>query len=412
MSSISDRSIKSFTLVELLIVIAILAVLAAAVVIVLNPAELLAQARDSQRISDLESLKKSVDIFIVDNPTVSLGTESRVYISLPDTASNCPNLTATLPSLPSGWQYVCVTAANLRNTNGTGWVPINFNNIYGGSLIPYLPIDPQNDSSLTKYYQYIPGTSTFELTALMESEKQSKAAAKDGGIDAGRLEVGSDVSLWRAASKIIGYWNMDGIIGPITDGQSLFPDLSGTGNNGVSVNVNGSGMNFAEGKTGQAIQLDGSDDKIEIPYSSTFDCTSGVTVTAWIKTTDASGNILSKYGISGSGLSYMLVIGPNASGIVDFYNQGWRRGTRVVNNNAWHHVAGSTDGTTWKVYSDGQLDASGGAAPISISGSTTAIGGPNSNSWGGYFGGLIDEVLVYCRVLSDNEVRAIYNSGK
>ncbi|MDD4819148.1 MAG: prepilin-type N-terminal cleavage/methylation domain-containing protein, partial [Candidatus Colwellbacteria bacterium] len=35
----------AFTLVELLIVIAILAVLAAAVVIVLNPAELLAQAR-------------------------------------------------------------------------------------------------------------------------------------------------------------------------------------------------------------------------------------------------------------------------------------------------------------------------------------------------------------------------------
>ncbi|MDD4931154.1 MAG: prepilin-type N-terminal cleavage/methylation domain-containing protein, partial [Candidatus Colwellbacteria bacterium] len=48
-----NLSIKSFTLVELLIVIAILAVLAAAVVVVLNPAELLAQARDSQRSTDL-----------------------------------------------------------------------------------------------------------------------------------------------------------------------------------------------------------------------------------------------------------------------------------------------------------------------------------------------------------------------
>ena len=405
------NKIRSFTLVELLIVIAILAILAAAVVIVLNPAELLAQARDSQRISDVNMVKKAVDLFIVDNSTTSLGVANRVYISIPDSSISCANITG-LPTLPATWQYVCATSANLRNINGTGWLPLDFTQVKGGSPIPYLPIDPQNDQTLTKYYQYIPGTNTFELTALMESEKQANAAAKDGGIDPGRLEVGSDVSLWRTASKIIGYWNMDGSIGPVANNQSLFPDLSGMGNNGVSVNINGTGMNFVDGKNGQAIQLDGSDDKVEIPYSSTFDCINGMTVTAWVKTTDASGNILSKYGVSGSGLSYMLVIGPNASGIVDFYNQGWRRGTRVVNNNAWHHVAGSTDGTTWKVYSDGQLDASGGAAPISVSGSTVTIGGPNSNNWGGYFGGLVDEVSVYCRMLSDNEVRAIYNSGK
>ena len=66
--------ISSFTLVELLIVIAILAVLAAAVVIVLNPAELLAQARDSQRLSDISTLKNAVDLMIVDDPSASLGT--------------------------------------------------------------------------------------------------------------------------------------------------------------------------------------------------------------------------------------------------------------------------------------------------------------------------------------------------
>lgn len=38
---------KGFTLIELLIVIGILAVLATAVIMVLNPAELLKQARDS-----------------------------------------------------------------------------------------------------------------------------------------------------------------------------------------------------------------------------------------------------------------------------------------------------------------------------------------------------------------------------
>jgi prepilin-type N-terminal cleavage/methylation domain-containing protein len=44
------NQVKGFTLIELLIVIAILAILATAVVLVLNPAQILAQARDAQRI--------------------------------------------------------------------------------------------------------------------------------------------------------------------------------------------------------------------------------------------------------------------------------------------------------------------------------------------------------------------------
>ena len=50
---------KGFTLIELLIVIAILAVLSVAVVLVLNPAELLKQARDSTRISDMAAINSA-----------------------------------------------------------------------------------------------------------------------------------------------------------------------------------------------------------------------------------------------------------------------------------------------------------------------------------------------------------------
>lgn len=44
---------KSFTLIELLIVIGILTVLAVAVVLVLKPTDLVKQARDATRMSDL-----------------------------------------------------------------------------------------------------------------------------------------------------------------------------------------------------------------------------------------------------------------------------------------------------------------------------------------------------------------------
>lgn len=57
---------KGFTLIELLIVIGIIAILAAAVVIAINPAKHFEQARNSQRWSDISNLSDAVYTYIVD----------------------------------------------------------------------------------------------------------------------------------------------------------------------------------------------------------------------------------------------------------------------------------------------------------------------------------------------------------
>ncbi|KKU14411.1 MAG: hypothetical protein UX23_C0018G0001, partial [Parcubacteria group bacterium GW2011_GWB1_45_9] len=51
---------KGFTLIELLIVIGLLAILSTVAVLVINPAELLRQARDSQRVSDLGTVHSAL----------------------------------------------------------------------------------------------------------------------------------------------------------------------------------------------------------------------------------------------------------------------------------------------------------------------------------------------------------------
>ncbi len=51
---------KSFTLVELMIVIAILAILSAIVIFTLNPAEMFKKNRDSRRMADLQTLNKAL----------------------------------------------------------------------------------------------------------------------------------------------------------------------------------------------------------------------------------------------------------------------------------------------------------------------------------------------------------------
>ena len=132
---------SSFTLIELLIVIGILAVLMVAVVVAINPAEYLRKSRDAKRVTDITSIDKSIGILEALDAISSYGTANTVYVSLPDTSSTCANL--GLPTLPTGYSYNCVIEANLKNTDGTGWIPLDFNSS-GVVQLSTLPIDPTN----------------------------------------------------------------------------------------------------------------------------------------------------------------------------------------------------------------------------------------------------------------------------
>ena len=201
------NSIRSFTLTELLIVVAILAVISAAVVLVLNPAEYLAQGRDSQRVSDINSLNTAVGLY-ASSVRGSKGSVNTVYISIPDTNANCSGISG-LPSLPSGWSYSCVTSADSRNSDGTGWLPINLSALPGGSTLDKLPIDPVNNASSLLYYSYSTDGIQWEVMANTESVKiENERATKDGGTniiayEAGtKLDVIPDVALGTSCNTI------------------------------------------------------------------------------------------------------------------------------------------------------------------------------------------------------------------
>lgn len=58
---------KAFTLLEILLVIGIIAVLATVVIVSLDPAMRFRDARDSRRLSDIQSVLSAVHQYIVDN---------------------------------------------------------------------------------------------------------------------------------------------------------------------------------------------------------------------------------------------------------------------------------------------------------------------------------------------------------
>ncbi len=188
---------KGFTLLELLIVIGILAILAAVTVLVINPAQLLKRARDSQRMSDLSTLQTAIGLYLTDAATISMGTTNECRYTLG--TGLC-----FIGSAASGCSTVVCT--NSQVVSGTGWVPINFNTISGGSPLGALPIDPTNTSGTGHaahlYYVYDVNTTAlaYEINANLESAYYIQGGttdkeSKDGGNAPEIYEVGNTTTL-------------------------------------------------------------------------------------------------------------------------------------------------------------------------------------------------------------------------
>ncbi len=177
----NTKTKKGFTLIELLVVIAILAVLATAVVIILNPAQLVKQGRDSTRVSDLSALHNALALYLAEVANLTSWT-----------ATTTCTAAGTLPFSGAG---ACTFVTTSTVTTGTGWVPVNFGAISSGSPLSRLPMDPVNDAT---YFYAFKSSSTllYEIDANMESNKYAASGAgdvesKDQGDNTNWYEIGN-----------------------------------------------------------------------------------------------------------------------------------------------------------------------------------------------------------------------------
>jgi len=186
---------KGFTLIELLVVIAILAVLATVIVVIINPGELLKQARDTTRISDLAAVNSAIALYLSDVATPGIGGASNAACT---GAANATLVRCTAAGTSPFGGVACATNAT-TTVDGNGWVAVTFSSISSGSPLARLPLDPAQTT--TYFYAYGCGggsnTLSYELDARMESNKYASstanvvAAAKDGGNNENWYEIGN-----------------------------------------------------------------------------------------------------------------------------------------------------------------------------------------------------------------------------
>ena len=179
-------------------------------------------------------------------------------------------------------------------------------------------------------------------------------------------------------------------------------------NNGTVVGAN----HTDEGRVGKGYEFDGVDDYIAV-NKQIMNASEDFAVSVWYKTSHPNNNIVimdadidGSWSSDGWTFSYgFFRIADGSSGINTpvFYNR----------DGNWHHVGVVRDGTDIKVYSDGSLNST---TDISSLGE---IGNINLNYIGKrgggvpeYWNGSIDEIIIWNRSLSVDEIEELYNTSK
>lgn len=158
----TSGAVCGFTQIELLIVLILITLIFSLITLSINPVEKQAQARDNKRMSDLNTLDRAINEYLLD------------YEFYPDTIDTLRLSTA----LPAG-------ATQLTDAQ-TGWILADFK-----QYTSKLPIDPLNDD--TYYYSYLHDESSYELNAVLES--LTDYAINDDGNDPTRYEIGNNLML-------------------------------------------------------------------------------------------------------------------------------------------------------------------------------------------------------------------------
>lgn len=192
-------------------------------------------------------------------------------------------------------------------------------------------------------------------------------------------------------------------------------DSSGSGNNGTIVGS----LSYATGRIGQALSFNGNiANYLDLGIPSALALQGNFTVSAWVKPTsfsDARGIIKrgSRWTGSAAGALYQMTLEITTGGL-SFSSRGDKLQTGIyLSPNVWTHVACSVDGTeTMRCYKDGVTDSVTKQRTI-----LGAVADDNSTYVGRVSGssapflGEIDDVRIYNRALSANEIQTLYNQS-
>jgi len=235
---------------------------------------------------------------------------------------------------------------------------------------------------------------------------------EDGNGGADSSEISIEVELLPISTQnLVGYW-------PIIGNSN---DLSGNGNNGLVM-----GAQLTDDRIGNqnfAYDFDGIDDIIDIGNHSTLKPQLPITISLWIRPEIQGRNhiLTTNYHNSNYYGVFMLVhndgsirTGFGDGGTIGAASNRGKYSTTTINANLWYHIVAIYKGPTdIDIYINGINDGgtyagTGGAinydnGSINLGRLDTAASNPPQ-----YFNGILDEIIMFSRAISEQEVQKLY----
>ncbi len=221
--------------------------------------------------------------------------------------------------------------------------------------------------------------------------------------------------------NLVGYWTFD------DRGSDKAYDYSGNNNTGTLTNMNTTGNSTSGWQSSSdcsggtsCLMFDGVNDYVNTGYTTTLGTNDDFSIGLWVKTgTKSSSQVLAGFGSTTSNWN-RIQLDLDINGNLRFYVRddsgnanSYREVSLDLTDSSWHYVVGTWDGSsdTATLYIDGNLkglDSTNSLGSITIS-HALVVGALNNNgATNEYFTGFIDEVMIFNRALTAEEVKALY----
>ncbi len=225
------------------------------------------------------------------------------------------------------------------------------------------------------------------------------------GDGTGRQATGTVKVNVRLPNTMQGYWKLDE-----TSGSTAI-DSSGNGFNGTLEGTFTFDTASVTGKFGGALSFNGVDDRIETgknAFSLGLIGNAARTVTAWVYTRSFNDGGIYEMGRQSSGQDFALRTRTvDNQWRVQYWGSGHDIDFTYTSKDRWVHFAHVHEGTTTKIYADGQLVVNLSRTLNTAEDKTFKIGLWDDH----YFDGLIDDVRIYNYALDLSEIYDVITGG-
>ena len=337
------------------------------------------------------------------------GCKTDTLVIMSDTTKPLGAMTLSFGAVPDGIVRVIARLSRAGYADHTMSVPVSdsgnsasgaFTNIPGGTWL--LRVDALDSARVAQYsdsayVDIVPGRTTVVTLEL---------SASNGNLE---IHVVWGKPCTPAPDGLVGWWPADGNAHDIV-----------RGNNGT---VNG--VTFAVGQVGDAFSFNGVNGRITLPDAENLRFTGSFTIEMWINIESIPpypGNYILMRGDDRASLD-PYGVGITPEGKLGFEVTSETSSTSIhanVESGRFTHIAATLDSTSgsMRLYVDGVLGAETitNVRPFrdldSNLNAGIGIGNTPYSSFNFPFHGLIDEVSMYSRALSAQEISAIFSAGR